>query len=973
MDLSNCKAYQVKEQRPVKDLNSEGAVLVHKKSGARVVLLSNDDDNKVFYIGFRTTPKNSTGVAHIMEHTVLCGSRKFPLKDPFVELAKGSLNTFLNAMTYPDKTVYPVASCNDKDFANLMDVYLDAVFYPNIYKEQKIFKQEGWHYEMEDADSELKLNGVVYNEMKGAFSNPDDVLDRLVLNSLYPENTYAYESGGDPKNIPDLTYEEYLDFHRTYYHPSNSYIFLYGNMDMEERLNWIDENYLSAFDKIDVDSEITKQTAFDKPKYVEDVYSITSGESEEQATYLSYSVSAGSSLDKEKYRAFDILDFALFSSPGAPVRQALLDKGIGTEVYAGYEGGIYQPYFGIVAKNADPDQEEAFIQTIDEELTKLADNGIPKDALEAALNYYEFKYREADSGTYPKGLLLGLQMFDSWLYDEDSPFMHVEANATFQSLREKLKTDYYERLIRSMILDNPHKVYLKITPEKELTTKREKALAEKLSDYKATLSKEEIDRLVRETKELKEYQETPDSPEALKSLPMLTRADLGKEAQPYQNEIIKKDFATVVYHDYYTNGVDYFSVQFPLTNLEFKDFHTIGILSSLFFLTDTEKYAYRDIFTNIFLKTGGLSNNFFIYNEKGDSAVHGQVLEFKGKVLKHQLKDAFSLLEEVILHPDFSDKKRILEILKENRSQIETSAQSQGHIIAKNRIATYFDEGAVLEDAYKGIDFYEYLVDLLEHFDERFEGLLEDMKDLLCRCMRKDSVVYQFTGERADMEESLAYLKAFCENLYDGEVEKKTLTIRMNPKKEGFMNGGQVQYVCRGGDFKKAGLPDNGALNVLRVLLGYDYLWINVRVKGGAYGCMSVFQRTGESQFVSYRDPNLEETIDIFDHAAEYLAQFDADEDEMVKYVIGAIATADTPLSPKLKGERSGKVYYTKGTLERLQRERDEMLSATSQTIRDLSKYVKAIMDQGYLCVVGSEAKLKEHAELFDSLVPIVK
>ena len=973
MNLQNCKAYEIKEQRPVKDLNSEGAVLVHKKSGARVVLLENDDPNKVFYIGFRTTPKDSTGVAHIMEHTVLCGSRKYPLKDPFVELAKGSLNTFLNAMTYPDKTVYPVASCNSKDFANLCDVYMDAVFYPNIFREPKIFKQEGWHYELEDPEGELTYNGVVYNEMKGAFSNPDDVLDRLILNSLYPDNTYAFESGGDPADIPLLTYEDYLAFHKTFYHPSNSYIYFYGDMDMEERLTWLDENYLSAFDRIDVDSEICPQKPFDAPRRCKEVYPITSEESEEDATYLSYNVSVGNVLDKERYRAFDILDFALFSSPGAPIRQALLDKGIGTEIYSGYDGGVYQPYFSVVAKNTNADREEEFISTIDEELEKLIQNGIPKQDLEAALNYFEFKYREADAGHYPKGLLLGLQMLDSWLYDEDSPFLHVEANETFKSLRKKLDTDYYERLLSTMILHNPHKTYVSVEPKKELASLREKELAKKLAEYKKTLSKAQIIALVEETKALKEYQETPDSPEALKSLPMLTREDLDKEAVPYRNEVIKKDYATLVYHDYFTNGVDYFSVQFPLTNLEFSDFYLLGILNSLLFLMDTSKYGYRDLFTEIFLKTGGLANNFFIYNVLEDSKNHGQVLEFKGKVLKGQLKDAFALLEEVMLHTDFSDKKRMLEILKENRSRIEGSAQSQGHLIARSRIATYFDEGAVLEDAYKGIAFYDYLVDLLEHFDERFDDLVRDLNDLVRRVIRKDALTVQFTGEKKDLSEACPYIEKLAAALYDDAVENKNLTIRFVPKNEGFMNAGQVQYVCCGGDFKAAGLPSHGALNVLKVLLGYDYLWINVRVKGGAYGCFSVFQKTGETQFVSYRDPNLKETMEIYEKMADYLESFHADEEEMVKYVIGAIAALDTPLSPKLLGEESGKAYYTKNTLEQKQKERDEVLSATDETIRSFARYVRAVMEQKYICVVGSESKLKENKELFDSLKMIVK
>ncbi len=483
MNLEACKAYEIKELRDIPDLNSKGALLMHKKSGAKVVVLKNDDPNKVFYIGFRTTPDNSTGVAHIMEHTVLCGSRKFPVKDPFVELVKGSLNTFLNAMTYPDKTVYPVASCNDTDFKNLMDVYLDAVFYPNIFKEKKIFMQEGWHYELDQPDGELKINGVVYNEMKGAFSSPDDVLDRAVLNTLFPDNTYAFESGGDPDDIPKLTYEEYLQFHKKYYHPSNSYLYLYGDMDMEERLNWLDEHYLSDFDYQEVDSEINEQKPFTKPVDIIQEYSITTDESERDNTYLSYNAVVGNVLDKEKYIAFQILDYALCTAPGAPLKQALTDKGIGTEIYSVYDNGIYQPYFSIVAKNANIEQKEEFIETIEQELKRLKKEGISKKALKAGLNYFEFKYREADFGSYPKGLMYGLQMFDSWLYDVNSPFMHVEANETFALLKKRIDTDYFERLIGTYLLDNPHKSYVCVVPKPGLNVEKEKKLSEKECKY----------------------------------------------------------------------------------------------------------------------------------------------------------------------------------------------------------------------------------------------------------------------------------------------------------------------------------------------------------------------------------------------------------------------------------------------------------------------------------------------------------
>ena len=438
MDSKKLQAYELIQERDLSGIKAKGTLLRHKKSGARIALIENDDDNKVFSIAFRTPPKDSTGLPHILEHSVLCGSKEFPAKDPFVELVKGSLNTFLNAMTYPDKTVYPIASCNDQDFQNLMHVYMDAVFYPNIYESDKTFRQEGWSYELEDPDGELKYNGVVYNEMKGAFSSPDGVLDRMILNSLFPDTSYSNESGGDPDAIPSLTYEDFLNFHRKYYHPSNSYIYLYGDMDMEEKLQWLDEKYLSRFEKAEIDSEIRLQKPFDEPVEWKRYYSIAANESEEMNTYLSYNKVIGTSLDEKLYLAFSILDYALLSAPGAPLKKALTDAGIGHDILGSYDNGIYQPTFSVIAKNAEESQKEEFVRVIESTLEKIVKEGIDPDALTAGINYHEFRYREADFGSYPKGLMYGLQMFDSWLYDEESPFLHIEALDTFAFFKEQI-------------------------------------------------------------------------------------------------------------------------------------------------------------------------------------------------------------------------------------------------------------------------------------------------------------------------------------------------------------------------------------------------------------------------------------------------------------------------------------------------------------------------------------------------------
>ena len=554
MSIRDLNQYEIIKDEDLQDVKCHGYLLKHKKSGAKLVLMEADDDNKVFSVGFRTPPEDSTGLPHILEHSVLCGSDHFPVKDPFVELVKGSLNTFLNAMTYPDKTMYPVASCNDKDFQNLMHVYMDAVFYPNIYKHEEIFRQEGWSYKLDSEDADLEYNGVVYNEMKGAFSSPEGVLDRVVLNELFPDTAYANESGGDPDVIPNLSYEQFLAFHKKYYHPSNSYIYLYGDMDMEEKLIWLDQEYLSKFDVAEIDSRIAYQEPFTKMKEVEMPYSVASEEPLEDNTFLSYNKVIGTSLDKELYVAFEILDYALLSAPGAPLKKALLEAGIGKDILGSYDNGVYQPIFSVVAKNANPEQKEEFVTLIEKLLTDMAEHGIDRKALEAGINYHEFQYREADYGRYPKGLMYGLQIMDSWLYDENEPFMHIQALDTFAFLKKQMNTGYFENLIREYLLDNEHGVIVTLKPERGRTARMDKELHDKLQAYKAGLSKEEIAELVERTKALEIYQSEPSDAEALATIPVLKREDISREIAPIYNEEMKLAGIPMVFHEIDTNG-----------------------------------------------------------------------------------------------------------------------------------------------------------------------------------------------------------------------------------------------------------------------------------------------------------------------------------------------------------------------------------------------------------------------------------
>lgn len=963
--LDHLTEYEVLEHRWIEDLNSEGCLLKHKKTGARVTLLLNDDENKVFYIGFRTPPTDSTGVAHILEHSVLCGSEHFPVKDPFIELAKGSLNTFLNAMTYPDKTVYPVASCNDKDFKNLVHVYLDAVFYPNIYREEKIFRQEGWHYELESPEEELKINGVVYNEMKGAFSSPDDVVEREIMNSLYPDITYGLESGGDPDVIPELTYEDFLSFHKKFYHPSNSYIYLYGNLDALEYLEYLDKEYLGSFDSLQVDSEVGKQEAFKAPQNIRKQYSVMEEETAEGNYYLTYNVSMGSSLDRELYAAMDILDYVLCSAPGAAVKQALIDKGIGKDVYTTLENGIGQPYFSIIAKNADEDQLKEFVETIEETLKEQVRKGLNKKALLAAINYFEFKYREADYGSYPRGLILGLQALDSWLYDETKPFLHIEANETYGKLKASIDQGYFEGLIKTYLLENHHKTILVVEPVPGLTTRKDQALAEKLKAYKASLTREQIEQIVEKTHGLLAYQEEEDSPEALATIPLLKREDMKKEAAPYVNEVKKAGKTTLLYHNVFTNGIGYLNLVFDLKKVPERLLPYVGILKSALTMVSTKNFGYGELFNEINIHTGGIQTVVNTYTNAENMKEYKATLEIRAKVLYEKRDKALELMKEILLTSDFEDTKRFYEIICEAKSRMQASMTGAGHSTALIRTLAYFSPTAVFSEKISGIPQYRLLEELEKNFDEKKQQLTADLKELIRYIFRPENLLVDYTAAPEGLKGLSEEIEKFVPDLITSELREEGFTLKAEKKNEGFMTAGQVQYVCRAGNFSDKGLPYTGALKVLKVMMGYDYLWNQVRVKGGAYGCMCGFYKNGDGYFVSYRDPNLQKTIEVYENAAQYIKNAKLDERMVTQFIIGAISELDTPMTPAAKGLYSMGGYLTGLSMERVQKEREELLATTRETLCGLYKYVQAFMDGEYLCVIGNGEKIKENKELF--------
>ena len=972
MTIHDLAEYEILDEHRVEDVQSDGFILRHKKSGARIAILSNNDDNKVFYIGFRTPPEDETGVPHIIEHTTLCGSKKFPVKDPFIELAKGSLNTFLNAMTYPDKTVYPIASCNDQDFKNLMDVYLDAVFNPNITKYEEIFKQEGWHYELTGKDDELKINGVVYNEMKGAYSSPDEVLSSQIYRSLFPDNTYSKDSGGNPEYIPKLTYEAYLNFYHKYYHPSNSYIYLYGDMDVVERLEWLDKEYLSLYDYKKVNSEINKQPAFDEIKNVETQYSITMDDSQENKTYLSYNRVVGDSLDEMLYQAFDVLDYALVSSPGAPVKQALIDAGIGDDVYGSYDAGILQPVFSFVAKNANASQADEFESIIENTLKEVVKTGINKEALLAGINSSEFKFREADFGQFPKGLLFGLNCLDSWLFDDMKPFIHLECLGTFAKLRKAVDTDYFEKLIQEYLLDNTHGSSVTVKPKRGLGNEREEALAKELSDYKASLSDEEIKKLIEDTEHLKKYQEEPSSDEDLRKLPMLTRADMKKNAMPFSNIEDELLDVKVVRHDIESNGIDYISFLFDAGDFAQSELGYLGFFTNALGLVSTERYSYTDLANATNIYTGGISTGTASHPDIKDRNNFVFKFEVKLKVLEKNLDKALELMEQMLLSSDFTDTKRLGELVAQIKARLQANLSSSGHLVAAMRSMSSFSRYALYQDELKGIAFYRSICRIEKELSESPKSVSDKLAAIAKKLFARNRMLISFTGNN----EAYCNAKPSLEKVIAGFDKMSAVgnqaEVHFNTAKEAFIDASQIQYVAKTGDFICEGYEYTGALRLLRIILSYDYLWINVRVKGGAYGCMNTFLRSGESYFVSYRDPNLSDTLDVYDRIPEYIKSFSPDERDMTKYIIGTFSALDTPMNPEAKGSRSLSAYLEGITYEQIQKERNEILNAQPEDIRRLADLVEAVLKKDSICVIGNENMIKESAGLFENVEKLI-
>jgi len=974
MNLKKDKIYngfRLEDERQIEDINSIARVFYHEKSGARLFHLENDDDNKVFSITFRTPPEDSTGVAHIVEHSVLCGSRQFPMKEPFVELVKGSLNTYLNAMTFPDKTMYPVASRNEKDFHNLMNVYLDAVFYPNIGACPETLMQEGWHYELESKEGEITYKGVVYNEMKGVFSSPDAILDQKTFETLFPESAYGVESGGDPDDIPQLTQEKFVQFHKQYYHPSNSYIFLYGDLDIEENIKFLDEAYLNKFEKIQVTSQIALQPAFaQKVEKIFD-YPIAPAENKEDKTFLSMNFVLGQATDSEMCLSFQILEYLLLETPAAPLKNVLLEAGLGKDVVGTFVPSILQPTFGVVVTGANEEQKQQFIQVVEQELKRLVSEGIDKKLIEACINIFEFTLREGNYGNRPKGLVYNIKCMDSWIYDE-SPVIHLEYTSILKKIKSALTTNYFEQLIEKYLINNNHQALVILRPKHGLTEEKDEMVREKLASYKASLSSVEIDKLVEQTMELKRRQETIDSPEALATIPLLALADIEKQAEELPLVEKEEKGVSVLQHSLYTNDIAYVNMYFDTHLVPQKQLPYVYLLAEILGKVATQEYDYAELSNEINIHTGGIGCDVTVYTENENDEKYLSKFLVKGKSLVEKLPNLFKLFEQIIAHSCFDNSKRMQELVQEIKSNWDMNLFRRGQQLATNRVLSYFSPIAQYNEVGM-LQFYNFIADLEANFATRSTELYSNLEQVAKLIFNKENLLISVTAEEENYSKFKKCFSDFHACLTSNKVLAEQYNLAATQRNEGLMTAGKVQYVVKGANFRKLGYSYHGSLKVLETILRYDYLWTRVRVQGGAYGGFAKFERNGNMVFGSYRDPNLKETLVVYDETSAYLRKFAVDQREMTKYIIGTMSQVDTPLTPSQKGERATNQYIRKISQTKIQQERNEILATKQADISKLANLVDEAMQQNYLCVFGNEQKIKENQNLFNQVISVLK
>lgn len=961
--------FKLIEKRFVEEINTDCYLFEHVKSGARLLKFATDDANKTFCIAFKTTPESDSGTPHIMEHSVLNGSKNFPVKSPFDILAKGSLNTFLNAMTGGDITLYPVASMNDKDYFNLMHVYLDAVFNPLIYDDPRILKQEGWHHELTSENEDVVYKGVVYNEMKGAFSSPIRELGYLIDKNLFPDNSYGFSSGGYPDAIPQLTYEQFLNFHRKYYHPSNSYIFLYGNADLDDELAFINDNYLTDYDKSEDIASIAIQKPFKELKRVTGYYSVPDGSSTEDKTYLNLSWVIGEGKDQALGMALDVLSDVLVNHESGPIRLALQEAGIGKDVSSYYDGQK-QNSLHIRVQNANPLDIDNFYKIVMNTLQETAEKGIDKEKINGIINRLEFRLREGDDAQ--KGLTYIFQAYSGWFYD-DNPFLSLEWEKPLAEIKNALTSDLLEKIIKEEIVDNPHSLLLSMEPKPGLENERNKIIASECAEFKEKLSATEIKTLIKDTEELVEYQKREDTKEALATIPLLSIADVNPQVEWYPILEYKVGDNDELYYDTFTNSIVYTNLLFDSRVISQEMIPYASLLTELLGSLNTENYSYGDLDNMLNIHTGGFNVSLVTYLEDRDDNKMIPKIVVSTKALNIKLDKLFELTDEILNRTIYSDKDRLKTVLSRHQSRLEDRVKRDGLGYARTRLTSYYSNQGMFNELTKGLEYYWFVTDLVNGFDKNAEEIIDNLEETAKLLINKKNLKVAVTCEKKDLEYFNNELENFLNKLSDDQFEAQQWEFKFENKNEGFLAASKVQYVLKGYNFKKLGYDWNGKMRVMNQVLSREWLTNQIRVIGGAYGGFCNFSSSGQVYFGSYRDPNLKETIDNFDASPKFLSEFKPDEDTMTRFIIGTIARMDRPLSPSDEGKLAVKRYLEKVTQEDIQKERDDVLATVPGDIREMNTLVADILKQNAFSVYGNEDKIKSNKDLFKKIMTLDK
>lgn len=952
------------KKEAIKEINGTGYYYRHDKTGANLIYLECPDTNKVFTVGFKTPVTNGTGVPHIIEHSTLCGSDKYPVKEPFVELMKGSLNTFLNAFTFPDSTFYPFASANEQDYMNILDIYLDAVFYPNIYKHKEIFLQEGWHYHLENENDPITINGVVYNEMKGSYSSPERVIEEEVMRALYT-SCYNHSSGGDPEEIPNLTYEGFKAFHGKFYHPSNACFYLYGDLNFDKVTKHIDKEYLSNYKAQKSEGEVALTPMPKKAARVQSFYALGENDSEKDKSFLSlgYAINEGGSPEIDF--AMKILANILLNTEASPLKPLLLGQGLCANASARYDKEFAQPLFTINLVNVKDEKKEEIETLINEKLQNLLKNGIDKKLIEACLNKEEFALREASVHGYPKGLLFGMDCLFQWRYANDI-FAPLKFEPMIEKLRVESQSGYFEKLLEKYILKNTHAATVLLAPQKGLSEQKNKALEQKLKAYKESLSKEEIQKIIKETKALIARQSAPDTEEGLNSIPLLSVSDIDRQGKTPLSCDSKLHGLPFLHYDVFSAGIAYVNLLFDASFVKEEDLPYVGLLAELLTKLGTEKYGYEELSKQIMIDTGDMKASCQSYADTKNSETHRPFLEFKFKMTKAKAKNAFELAKEIITSTNFEDAQRISQTLYRAQARSESYMVQAGHMISLYRVGSFFSPAMKFYENTNLYTYFDFVKKTLNGYQNNSGEVIAKLKDLADKLFTKANLTVSLTGSVEELSAISDGVADLLSKMKEGEKRAKE-NYTLKPAKEAFSTAGNVQYVSQGYSLLKLGYNYKGQMAVLDKILSTDYLWNRIRVQGGAYGAMLVLART-QMILVSYRDPKLAETYQNYRGIVDYLKTFDCSDRELNKYLIGTFQDLDYPVQAEQEGAKALSNYLWGISKEDIARAREEVFACKKEDIRSFAEMVEKVLDQNCIATVGSAEKIKENEKLFDKI-----